>query len=295
MHKFIQSKSVLNKLNSKFLPYNWDLNVYRGCEHKCVYCYALYSHQYLDNGSDNFFDTVYVKENADILLEKKLSSKKWQGEVVNLGGVTDSYQPLESKLQLMPKILKVLLRYPTPVTISTKSALILRDKDLWVKLAEYVPVNIAVTVTTTNEILRRKIEPGGAPSKARLKVLEEFGDTKVSTGLHLMPALPFITDNKENIDEVLGCAKAVGVDYVLVSSLNLRGLTRGYYLNFIKKEFPEFVEKYRELFVGSFSSKEYRRGFYNMVSELKRKHGLRSDSDIFRKAKIGRGEQIEMF
>ena len=92
----IQIKKALNKLNSKFLPYKYDLNVYRGCSHHCQYCYALYSHKYLEGGS-NFFDTIYVKTNVVEALEKELSSKRWKREVVNLCGVTDSNQAIEEK------------------------------------------------------------------------------------------------------------------------------------------------------------------------------------------------------
>ena len=151
----IKAKKALNKLNSKFLPYKWDLNVYRGCSHRCQYCYALYSHQYLESGK-NFFDTIYVKTNIAEALEKELSSKRWKREVVNLGGVTDSYQPIEEKYKLMREVLKLMIKYKTPIVISTKSDLILRDMDLLTELAKVANVNVAVTITTMDENIRKK-------------------------------------------------------------------------------------------------------------------------------------------
>ena len=110
LYQSICCKSALNKINS-FLPYHYDLNIYRGCEHHCVYCFAKYSHRYLED--DNFFDHIYIKENIVEELAKKLSSKSWKRDVINLGGVTDSYQPIEKEKQLMPKILKLLTKSRT--------------------------------------------------------------------------------------------------------------------------------------------------------------------------------------
>ena len=103
--------SAVNKLKRKN-PYGWDLNIYRGCEHGCKYCYAIYSHQYID--SDNFFDEIYVKTNVVEQLEKQLSAPSWKREVINIGGVTDSYQTAEATYKIMPDILRLLIKYKTP-------------------------------------------------------------------------------------------------------------------------------------------------------------------------------------
>ena len=150
----IQAKTALNRIKSNYLPYKWDLNIYRGCSHQCVYCYALYSHQFLDH--KNFFKDLYVKENIVELLEKKLSSKRWKREIINLGGVTDSYQIAESQLKLMPQILKLFIKYRTPLVISTKSDLILRDIDLFEELSKVSSTSVAFTVTTLDENIRKK-------------------------------------------------------------------------------------------------------------------------------------------
>ena len=134
----IESKTALNKLNRK-RPYGWDLNIYRGCEHNCRYCFAMYSHDYL--GNNNYFEDIYIKKNIVELLEIELSKKSWKREVINIGGVTDSYQPLEERYKLMPEILKLLIKYKTPCIISTKSDLILRDYDLIDKLSKITYVN----------------------------------------------------------------------------------------------------------------------------------------------------------
>jgi len=110
-------KSALHNVKGNF-PFRWDLNVYRGCAHGCVYCYALYSHDYLQIGGD-FSSQIFVKENLVEVLEKELRKKTWKPEMVNLGGVTDSYQPLERSVEMMRDILKLFIKYRNPLSIST--------------------------------------------------------------------------------------------------------------------------------------------------------------------------------
>jgi len=122
--------SALHYHNSKWLPFKYDINVYRGCAHRCIYCYALYSHEYL-SGDGAFFDQIYAKTNIADVLRRELP--RFSREMVNLGGVTDSYQPVEKQLCLMPGVLELLARYSVPAVISTKSTLILRDGAVLIK------------------------------------------------------------------------------------------------------------------------------------------------------------------
>ncbi|HED23781.1 MAG TPA: radical SAM protein [Firmicutes bacterium] len=185
MIKEIKTGSALHKLKRK-IPYGWDLNIYRGCGHGCCYCYALYSHRYLGaSDSESFYSEIHVKTNIVDLLEKEIRSKSWQREVINIGGVTDSYQPAEVKYRLMPEILKLLIKYKTPAIISTKSDLILRDYDLIDQLSRLTYINVAATITTADENMRRLIEPHSAPTAARLAMLGEFRKTRASIGFHI--------------------------------------------------------------------------------------------------------------
>ena len=171
VYKEITAQSALNKLKRK-IPYGWDLNIYRGCGHGCRYCYAMYSHDYLD-GEKDFHRDIFVKTNIVEQLEKELKSESWNREVINIGGVTDSYQPAESRYRLMPEILKLLIKYKTPAIISTKSDLVLRDYELIDELSQITYINIAATITTVDETIARKIEPGSASPSDRFKVLKE--------------------------------------------------------------------------------------------------------------------------
>lgn len=275
----ILAKKALNRLNSKFLPYKWDLNAYRGCSHKCQYCYALYSHKFL--GDEKFFDKTYVKTNIASALEKQLSSKRWQPSIINLGGVTDNYQAIEQNYKLMPEILKLMIKYKNPITISTKSDLILRDADLLIELAKKTMVNIAVTVTTMDEEIRKKIEPGAMPSTRRLNVLKQLANKNIGLGLHLMPILPYLTDTSENIENIFSEVSKIPVDYAICGMLNLRSYTKINFLDFIKHDFPNLYPKYLELYKTPFVDKEYGQKVYQKIGLLKKKYGINSDYKKF--------------
>ena len=271
--KEIAVKSALNKLKRR-VPYGWDLNIYRGCQHGCQYCYAMYSHQYLDSWA--FFSEIYAKTNIVDVLEKELSSPNWKREVINIGGVTDSYQPAEAKYQLMPQILKLLIKYRTPAIISTKSKLILRDFDLIDQLSRITYINVAETITTMDEEIRRKIEPFSSTSMERFEVLKEFRKTNASTGIHLMPIIPYITDSEENFDRLFRQASQCNVDYVLPGTLYLRGTTRNHFFTFVEKEFPEESEEIKSLYKTGGAGKEYKTELYKMVNRLRDQYNLSS-------------------
>ncbi len=232
----------------------------------------MYSHQYLD--SEQYFDDIYVKTNIVEQLEKQLSSPSWKREVVNIGGVTDSYQPIEAQYKLMPDILRLMIKYKTPCIISTKSDLVLRDYDLIAELANITYVNVAATITSMNENIRKKIEPNGVESLKRFAMLKEFAKTNASTGLHFMPIIPYLTDGRDNVDALYSHAKDCQVDYVLPGTLYLRGKTRGVFFEFIKQEFPNLYEPLQTLYKTGGAGKEYKDKLYMMVNELKAKYML---------------------
>jgi DNA repair photolyase len=281
----IHCESALNKLK-RTVPFGWDLNIYRGCSHACCYCYAIYSHQYLN--SDGFYNDIYVKTNIVEQLEKELSAASWKREVVNLGGVTDSYQKAEETYQLMPHILKLLIKYKTPAIISTKSTLPLRDFDLIDELSRITYINIAATITTMDEAVRQKIEPGSAPSADRFAMLKEFRKTNASVGLHVMPIIPYITDSRENMEAMCVNARDCGAHYMLPGTLYLRGATRDVFFESIRKNFPEEYPKLQAMYKTGATSKEYKDHLYEMVNELRKQYGVSSSYSKPMKEKMHR-------
>lgn len=273
-YQIISCKSALNRINSRYLPFHWDLNIYRGCAHRCQYCYALYTHDYMDD--HRFFDTIYIKKNAADRLALELAKPSWKREVVNIGGITDSYQPIEAEQKIMPDVLRLLIRYKTPCIISTKSDLILRDFDLLDQLSRITYVNVAATITTTDEALRQKLEPSGVPSARRFEMLKAFEKTEVSTGVHMMPIVPLLTDRRENLEAVYAGGKTAGVDYLLPGLLNLKGRTRQNFFDFLHREFPQHMDYFLLLYGRGGLDKEYRQSFYKKLHAVKAKYGIPS-------------------
>ncbi len=269
--KEITCQTALNKLRRR-MPYTWDLNIYRGCQHSCKYCFALYSHDYL-NDSD-YFNSIYIKTNIVEKLEIELKSKSWKREVVNIGGVTDSYQPLEAHYKLMPEILKLLIKYKTPAIISTKSDLILRDYDLIDELSRITYINVAATITTTDEKIRKLIEPNGCDSMKRFAMLKEFSKTNASIGLHVMPIIPYLTDGLENLESLCINAQKSNVSYLLPGTLNLRGKTHKYFFDFIKKEFPKLHQEILSIYPTGGAVKSYKDWLYKRFNPLRDKYNI---------------------
>jgi len=281
----VNCDSALHKLKRK-IPYSWDLNIYRGCQHGCKYCYAMYSHTYLN--SDSFSDNIYVKKNIVEVLEKELRSGQWNREIVNIGGVTDSYQPVEADYKIMPEILRLFIKYKTPVIISTKSDLVLRDFDLINELSLITYVNIAATITVGDEDIRKLLEPGAVKSSERFNMLREFRKTNASVGLHAMPVIPYLTDSCENMEYLCENAHEAGVHYMLPGVLYLRGKTRKIFFDFINNQYPYLYEKLLNLYKTGGAGKEYKNEFYEMLNGLRNKYGLSGNYSSIMKQKMHR-------
>ncbi len=318
MFEEIKVKKALNRINksSKInLPFHWDLNIYRGCEHGCNYCYAMYSHSYLEEkeGSDfsegdsekklflsseerdcAFFKKIYVKTNIIEALEKQLAARSWKKEVINIGGVCDSYQPVEAKYGLMREVLALMIKYRNPVTISTKSDLILRDYDLLSELAELTSVNVAVTVTTMDENLSALLEPLASSTEKRFSVLQAFKKTAAITGIHMMPILPFLTDSPHNLEQIMSLAAECEVDYALPAVLNLRGETRKHFFDFLELNFPELVGPYLKLYAKGGADIAYKAKLYGILSSLMERYHLSGDYTKPIQAKLSRSKQLKL-
>ena len=270
----IPCKTACTAVKGRF-PYHWDLNVYRGCAHDCKYCYARYSHKYLQQ-KGTFSNTIFVKTDIAEALERQLRNPKWDKGVINLGGVTDNYQQGEALAEQMPAILRLMIRYQNPIILSTKSDLILRDFDLIEELSRKAYVNIASTITTAEEALQKKLEPGAVSPARRFQMLKEFGKTKASTAVHMMPLLPYLTDGEANLHAVFSEAKDANVTYLLAGLLYLRGETKQVFYHFLQAEYPHLVKEYQALYRDG-GLKEYKGPLYEKVGKIRGKYGVSSN------------------
>src|SRR5579884_2917977 len=173
----IRSKSIINRVQG--MPFNWSINPYRGCRHACVYCYARPTHEYLGmNGADEFQEVIFAKVNAPRVVRAELGRRSWRGEPVAIGTATDPYQQAESRYRLTRGILEAFRDFRNPLSITTKSPMVLRDLDILTDLARDARVTIHLTITTLDESLWRKLEPTTAKPRKRLeavRVLKEHG------------------------------------------------------------------------------------------------------------------------
>ncbi|MDR3078930.1 MAG: radical SAM protein, partial [Rickettsiales bacterium] len=233
---------------------NYDLNVYRGCEHRCRYCFAQYSQKYLES---DFFEDIYVKTNLAEVLDRELSRKSWKREVINISGVCDCYQPLEGSYRLMPDILRVLIKHRNPVFLLTKSPLILRDYSLLEELSSKTQVSVATTITTLDETIRQKIEPNACSSAERMEMLREFTRLECETVVMLMPIIPFLTDSRAGIEAIYEKCWTQNLGRVIPGILHLRGELKEFFYRFLGDEFPEVLPKIEKLYGGSYVSRKY--------------------------------------
>jgi DNA repair photolyase len=269
--KDIYAKTALHFHTSE-MPCHWDVNAYRGCGHGCRYCFAQYTHEYMEAG--NFFDQIFVKRNIAEILDKELGKKSWGKHRINLSGVTDAYQPLEERMKLMPSIWKVLIKHKNPVILSTKSSLILRDIELISELASLTSVCITCSITIMDENLRSMIEPGAAPALDRFKVLETFGKSGCLTSVLLTPVMPGINDSMVNLDAIFRKSAETGVSGISPWPLNLRGNTKSRFFSFLKLHFPGLLPRYQQLFKGWHVEKSYADELREKVQMLRKKYGI---------------------
>lgn len=277
--RIIDCKYALNRIKNNRLPFKRDLNIFRWCQHWCKYCYAIYTHKYLNNS--NFFEDINIKDNIIDNLDKQLSKKSWKKEIINIWWITDSYQPIEKKYWLMKDILKIMIKHSNPIIISTKSDLILRDMELIEKLAQKTYVNIAFTITTCDESIRKHIEPHGATTQNRFNALKEIKKTKAVTGVHLMPILPYITDSEINIDEIFLKSKHLDIDYLITWILYLRWKTKNYYLDFIYNNFPNLASKYKDLYQKWSANIEYKSNTHQIIKKIRNKYWVNNNYSKF--------------
>lgn len=218
------------------------MNLYRGCQHQCIYCDSR-SECY---GIENFTD-VLVKVNALELLPGELASKRKKG-LVGTGSMSDPYIPIEAEYNLTGRALEVIARFRFPIHLITKSDMVLRDLDTLVEINQTLAY-VSFTITTADDDLGKKLEPGAPLVSQRFKAMEVLATQGIRTGVTMMPILPFIEDNEENITAIVSRAHDCGAHYVVGwMGMTMRDRQRGYYYDKLDKLFPGLREKYERRF-----------------------------------------------
>jgi DNA repair photolyase len=270
-------KSALNRVPEESrVPFRWTINPYRGCTHSCHYCFARAFHTYLDlDIGDDFSSKIVVKTNLVDVLRLELASSKWTGETIAMGTATDPYQHCEGRYKLTRRVVSALADFENPLSMLTKSTMIVRDLDVFSRLAEVADVTVSMSVGTLDENVRRVVEPGTPPGRKRLEILARFADAGIRTGVLVAPILPGLTDDEEHLDEVVAACAEAGVSYAAPIALHVRRSIRGYVIPWFERTYPHLVPLYRELY-GSrgYAPKAYQTELNERFARVRARHGL---------------------
>ena len=273
----VLAKSALNRVpGQSAMPFGWTIDPYRGCSHACVYCFARPTHTYLDLDAGTDFDSeIIVKVNVAAVLQKELAKPSWGKDPVALGTNTDPYQRAEGRYRLMQGIIAALAHSGTPFSILTKGTLLRRDLDLIREASGIVPVDLALSIAIYDPELQQAVEPGTPSTQARLATVTAVRDAGLDCSVFMMPILPFLTDSTSHLDEAMRQAKAAGASAVLHTALHLRPGVKEWYLQWLARDHPELLPRYRGLYAGgAYAPKEYRSWLAARIKPLIRAHGL---------------------
>jgi DNA repair photolyase len=191
-----KTQTIINKVApTADVPFDWTVNPYRGCEHGCIYCFARPFHEFLGFSCGLDFETkLTAKPDAATLLRKELASPKWKPEPIVMSAITDIYQPIEHKMQIARQCLEVFAECGQPVTTMTKSALVLRDIDLWSKLAALNAGRVTITLVTLDDELAQKLEPRASSPAGRLRAIRELTAAGIPVSVNIAPIIPGLTE-----------------------------------------------------------------------------------------------------
>jgi len=247
----VRARSALNRVPGGRYGFNWTINPYRGCTHACTYCFARKSHTYLGFGAGRDFEReIVVKVNVPELLRQELARPDWRRELVALGTNTDPYQWVEGRYRMMPEILAALEEADTPVTVLTKSPLVLRDIEIYERMARRLPVSVNLSVPTLDEEAWRATEPHTPSPVARLEAVAELRRRGIDSGVMVAPLMPGINDSPEQVEPIVERARAAGATFLTGVALHLKGEVRDVFFGWLRAKRPDLLPRYEALYAG---------------------------------------------
>ena len=272
----VRCRSALNRV--KGMPFEWTLNPYRGCTHGCHYCFARRYHtQFELDADDSFASVIFVKVNFVEVLSKELSRERWDRETsVALGTATDPYQPIEGQYKLTRGAIVELGASKTPFGIITKGPMVMRDTDVLQQASRSARVTVCVSVPTVDEDAWRKLEPGTAHPRQRLRAVRTLRRAGIRAGVLMAPLVPGITTSRKLVESTLAAIAEHDAAFVGANVLHLEGGTRDHFMRYLAKDFPSLVAGYERLFAHGAKRvpKTYSAAVHETVRELREALGL---------------------
>ena len=280
-------KSILNRCDSGRVPFEWTINPYRGCEFACKYCYARYTHEYMELDGSEFEKKIYVKKDAGPLLAWDVTHKySYESEAsggarpdhIAIGTATDPYQPAEREYRVTRACLEELAkREGLSVSIITKSNQIVRDINVLQRIAERSNLGIDITITTLRAGLTRLLEPRAPRPDLRLAAVKQLREAGLAVGVSASPLIPGITDREGDLEAVAGAAKEAGAQWFFSGVLFLMPSSAKQFLPFVREKFPRLAKQYEQWFAkNGYAPEEYRRKASERVARIREKYGFRS-------------------
>jgi DNA repair photolyase len=294
-------RSLLNRCTGVRMPFTWTINPYRGCEFACKYCYARYTHEFMElrDGVD-FEQKIFVKQHAADLLRQELHQVK-AGEEIAIGTATDPYQPAERRFEVTRAILEELARHRgLEIGIVTKSNLVLRDVEVFQQIAKTNRLFVNITITTLNVDLARILEPRAPRPDLRLEAMQRLNQAGIAAGVICAPVLPGITDSPRDLEALVQATAQAGGKYIYANPLFLKPCSAAVFLPFLEKEFPQLVESYQQRYKDrAFLPASYRKRLSQLMKRLRQKHGIPRDYNRYSQrthpAAEAEPEQMKLF
>ncbi|MBZ5555029.1 MAG: radical SAM protein [Acidobacteriia bacterium] len=293
----LASKSILNRCSNPSMPFQWTINPYRGCEFGCKYCYARYTHEFMElrHGID-FEKKIYAKEDAARILRRELTPRRVKDAVLAIGTATDPYQPAEREFKVTRQILETLsMARGVRFSITTKSDLVLRDLDLLKKIVGSNRVQVNLSITTTDERLARLLEPRAPRPTLRFKAVRTLVENGIPAGVFMMPLLPEITTSDENMESVVRAAADARAGHLLASVVFLMPSAQTQFFPFLDRHFPELTGRYRRMFSRTpYLPEDYTKRIQERIHQLRDKYGIPHASSLKSPSHEEVAQQLEL-
>ena len=266
-------RSALNRVQG--MGFDWSLNPYMGCVHRCTYCYVRAYELRADRPSDDRYGrSIRVKVNIAEVLRRELARPAWRREEVAIGAATDPYQPVEGKYRLTRRCLEVLAAARNPLSLITRGPMIVRDVDVLQEAARRAGVGVTFSIPTLDPDIWRKTEPGTAPPRQRLRALRVLVDAGIDAGVGIAPVLPGISDKPELLEDVARAARDAGATGLWCNVLFLRPGTREHFLESLAREWPELLARYERLYARPYLGPRVTGPIKAQVAEIRARLGI---------------------
>lgn len=284
-------REIINSCANKRLPFEWTINPYRGCEFGCVYCYARYTHEFLELRDPMDFERrIFYKRGAARALARALSRERFNRGTIALGTATDPYQPAERRFALTRSLLEVFAaRGGLSLSITTKSHLIVRDLELLVSISKRSKLSVNFSLITLNRRLQRILEPRAPRPALRLRALATLSRAGICCNLLVMPVIAGLTDRETALDNLFRAARQAGATQVWWRSLFLKPAAARRFFPFVRSKLPEIAEGIERLYgAHAYAPKEYEQHLSEIFAALKKRWGF---ADEQRRPSAGRPDQ----